>query len=295
MEGKETHHVSDFKKEKVHELAENMKSKTVMVLSIKGLPSAQYQDLKKKLRDKAKIQVAKKSLIDFALDHCGIKELHQLVPFVEESAALLFSDQDAFEISAILSENKSPAKAKEGDLAPEDIKIKAGPTDLLPGPDISALSAVGLAPKVENGKISIMQDKVIVQEGKRISSNVASILAKLDIMPFEVGISPVAAYMGGVVFKDIKIDKAKTMNDLLERFSRVLPFAVEIGYVNAETLDFILGKAGAHEKTITRIITGEPDPEPVAAVQVQEIQTQEEIKPEEPKADASAGLASLFG
>ena len=295
MEGKETHHVSDFKKEKVHELAEDMKSKTVMVLSIRGLPSAQYQDLKKKLRNQAKIQVAKKSLIDFALDHCGIKELHKLVPFVEDSTALLFSDQDAFEISAILSENKSPAKAKEGDISPMDIEIKAGPTELLPGPDISALSSVGLAPKVEKGKIAIMQDKVIVKEGKRISANVASILAKLDIMPFEVGISPVAAYMEGIVYKDIKIDKEKTMGDLLERFSRVLPFAVEIGYVNAETLDFILGKAGANEKVISRIISGEPDPEPVVAAPVEETQTQEETKPEEPKADASAGLASLFG
>ena len=294
MEGKETHQVSDFKKGKVHELADDMKSKTVMVLSIKGLPSAQYQDLKKKLRDKARIKVAKKSLIDFALDHSGIKELHQLVPFVEDSAALLFSDQDAFEISAILSENKSPAKAKGGDIAPTDIEIKAGPTELLPGPDISALSAVGLAPKVENGKIAIMQDKVLVKEGKTISENVASILAKLDILPFEVGITPIAAYMEGVVYSDIKIDKEKTIKDILEKYSRVLPFAVDIGYVNSETLDFLLGKAVAHEKVITRTVTGEPDPEPVAAAPV-ETQTQEETKQEEPKVDASAGLASLFG
>lgn len=297
MEGKETHQVSEFKKQKVKELAEDMKSKTVMVLSIKGLPSAQYQDLKKKLRAKARIKVAKKSLIDFALDHCGIKELHDLVPFVEDSAALLFSDEDAFEISGILSDNKSPARAKEGDIAPTDIEIKAGPTELLPGPDISALSAVGLAPKVENGKISVMQDKVIVKEGKPISADVASILGKLDILPFEVGITPIAAYMEGIVYKDIKIDKEKTMEDLLGQYSRVLPFAVEIGYVNDETLDFILAKAGAHEKTITRVVNGEPDPEPVAAAPVVEDknQTQEETKTEEPKPAAAAGLASLFG
>jgi len=38
----------------------------------------------------------------------------------------------------------------------------------MPGPDISALSAVGLAPKVEGGKIAIMQDKIICKEGKEI-------------------------------------------------------------------------------------------------------------------------------
>ena len=74
-----TTHVSEAKKAKVKELAELMKKKTVMVISVKGLPSAQFQDIKKKLRSKAKIQVVKKSLVKFALDHCGIKELHGLV------------------------------------------------------------------------------------------------------------------------------------------------------------------------------------------------------------------------
>ena len=165
-----------------------------MVISIKGLPSAQFQDIKKKLRGKAKVQIAKKSLVDFALEHCGIKELHDLVPYVDDSTAVLFSDVDAFEISGILADEKSPAKAKAGQIAPCDIEVKAGPTELLPGPDISALSAVGLAPKVESGKIAIMQDKVIVKEGGEISEAVASIMAKLDIIPFEVGVEPVAAF-----------------------------------------------------------------------------------------------------
>lgn len=43
---KETH-VSEAKKKKVKELAEQMKRKTVMIISIKGLPSAQFQDIKK--------------------------------------------------------------------------------------------------------------------------------------------------------------------------------------------------------------------------------------------------------
>ncbi|GAF98927.1 unnamed protein product, partial [marine sediment metagenome] len=196
MAGKKETHVSEEKKQKVKELAELMKKKTVMIVSIKNLPSAQFQDIKKKLRGKAKIQVAKKKLIDFALDHSGIKELHELIPYVEESTAILFSDKDTFEISGILASEKSPSKAKEGQEAPEDIIVHAGPTELLPGPDISALSAVGLAPKVEKGKIHIMQDTVLVKAGEAISSEKASVMAKLDIIPFKIGIEPVASYDG---------------------------------------------------------------------------------------------------
>jgi large subunit ribosomal protein L10 len=256
MTGKKETHVSEAKKQKVKELAELMKKKTVMVISIKGLPSAQFQDIKKKLRNKAKVQVVKKSLVNFALDHSGIKELHELVPYVDDSTAMLFSDSDAFELSGILASEKSPAKAKAGQIAPADIEVKAGPTELLPGPDISALSAVGLAPKVEDGKIAIMQDKVIAKEGDTITEDLASIMAKLDIIPFEVGIEPVAAFDNDdkKVYADIKIDKEAFMETMLSMYGRVLPFAVEIGYINDTTRDFILAKASSHENAIEALI-----------------------------------------
>jgi large subunit ribosomal protein L10 len=247
-------HVSEAKKLKVKELAEQMKRKTVMIISIKGLPSAQFQDIKKKLRSKVKIQVAKKSLVDFALDHCGIKELQKLVQYVDDSTAILFSDEDAFEISGTLSSEKSPAKAKAGQIAPLDIEVKAGPTELIPGPDISALSAVGLAPKVENGKISVMKDKILVREGEVITEALASIMAKLDIIPFEVKIEPVAAYMNGIVYEDIKIDKDETLKELESIFGRTLSFAIEISYVNSDTINYIIGKAGGHEKALEDLI-----------------------------------------
>jgi large subunit ribosomal protein L10 len=289
-------HVSEEKKLRVKRLVANMKKKTVMVISIKGLPSAQFQDIKKKLRSRAKVQVVKKSLVNFALDHCGIKELHDLVPYVEDSTAMLFSDDDAFVISGILSEEKSPAKAKVGMIAPFDIEVKAGPTELLPGPDISALSAVGLAPKVENGKISVMKDKVILKEGEEVTEAVAAIMAKLDIIPFEVGVTPVAAFDGDEkkVYTDIVIDKDAMVATLEYDFGRGFAFAVEMGIVNNETLDTILGKANAEEGILTRVITGEPEPEVVAVVEEKEEEKKEEVK-EEPKQDSAAGLASLFG
>jgi len=286
-----TTHVSNVKKAKVKELAELFKKKTVMVISVKSLPSAQFQDIKKKIRAKAKIQVVKKSLVNFALDHCGVEELKKLVPYVDDSTAMLFSDEDAFVISGMLADQKSPAKAKAGQIAPFDIEVKAGPTELVPGPDISALSAVGLVPKVEKGKIAILKDKVILKEGKEVSAAIASIMAKLGIVPFEVGIDPVAAYMDGVVYADIVIDKVAMVASLEYDFGRAYAFAVDLGIMNDSTLDAILGRAAAHAGVISRVISGEP--EPVAATIVEE-KVVEKVK-EEPKQDAAAGLASLFG
>jgi large subunit ribosomal protein L10 len=286
-------HVSEAKKLKVKELAELMKKKTVMIVSIKGLPSAQFQEIKKKLRDKAQIQVVKKSLIKFALDHSGIKELHDLVPYVEDSTAILFSDSDAFKISGTLADEKSPAKAKAGQIAPKDIEVQAGPTELIPGPDISALSAVGLIPKVENGKISIGKDKIIAKEGDIITEALASIMAKLDIIPFEIGLEPVAAFMEGKVYGDIRIDKTTMIESLENSFGRAIPFAVEVEYVVPETLDYFLGKAKVHEGVITRVVTGEPEPVAEVVLEVKK-EVKKEIKPEK-KEESVAGLANLFG
>ncbi|NPE27075.1 50S ribosomal protein L10 [Methanococcoides sp. SA1] len=288
-------HVSEAKIAKVKELAELMKRKTVMVISVKGLPSAQFQDIKKKIRDKASVRVAKKSVIGHALNENKITELEDLVPYVQDSTAMLFSDEDAFELSGILGNEKSPTKAKAGMIAPFDIEVKAGPTELLPGPDISALSAVGLVPKVENGKISVMMDKVILKEGKEVTEAIASIMAKLDIIPFEVGVEPVAAYMDGVVYGDIKIDVEGAVSDLEYSSGRAFALAVDLGIVNDVTLDSVLGKAASEEGILTRVVTGEP--EPVAEV-VEEAPKEEEKKEEvkeEAKEESAAGLASLFG
>ncbi len=246
-------HVSEEKKKLVERLRELMKKRTLLVASIKSLPGPQFQQIKKKLRTHAVIMVAKKSLIEHALENAD-EEMKKILDYITSDYVLIFSDEDAFELAKILADNTSPAKAKIGQEAPEDIKVEAGPTNLVPGPDISALSAVGLKPKVEDGKISIEEAKVIVKKGEVINEKVASILGKLDITPFKIGIEPLAAFCGGKIYTNIKIDVESVIKDLEEKYSRSLAFAVSLNYLNKETIGFILGKAGVHEKIIDSLI-----------------------------------------
>lgn len=254
MAGKVTTHVSDAKKKTVKELASLMKKKTVMVVSVKGLPSGQFQEIRKKLRGMADLKVAKKNIIDFALEHSGNKELEALIKYIDGNTALLFSDTDAFEIAGFLADNKSPAKAKAGQISDEEIKIEAGPTDLLPGPAITELSSVGLKVKVEGGKIAIQQSHVLVKKGEAINDAKVGILSKLNITPFKVGLEPVAAFLEGKVYSGIKIDKPATLADLKNDYARALGFAVSIAYPTSQTLPLIIGKAGLHEKAIDALI-----------------------------------------
>lgn len=255
-------HVSPEKKEEVKGIINDLNSnKTLMVVSVKGLPSKQFQEIKKKLRDKAKIKITKKSLLRRAMEESKIEGIRPLEEYVSDNCALLYTQEDAFFISGILSKEKSPKKAQAGQEAPNDIEVKAGPTELVPGPDITALSSAGLAPKVESGKIAITQDKVIVKEGEKISEEMASIMAKLDIIPFEVGLEPVAAYMDNKVYDEIKIDFEGTINELEEKYSKALAFAVEISYYAKETIDLMIAKAATHEKAISSLGENKEDSE----------------------------------
>lgn len=279
----------------VKELTDLLKNKkTVLIASIMNIPASQFQEIGKKLRGKAVVKVPKKNLIFRAIDYSGEEAIKDLKRHLKENVAILFSDLDAFELAGELLKNTSPSKAKAGQIAPFDIEVEAGPTDLVPGPAITELGALGIQIQIEKGKISIKDAKVIAKEGQKISAGAADIMVKLDIKPFKVGFVPVCAFdtQEKKLYVDIKIDTEKTIGALKEAHARALPFAVEIGYISEDTITFMIGKAGSHEKKLVKVISGELEVEEAPADEKKEEVKEEK---EEPKVDATAGLAGLFG
>ena len=294
MTNKKTTHVTDRKRKEVKELIDLIKTKNILIASIKNIPASQLQEMTKKLRGKAIVKVPKKSMIFKALNDSGEASVKNIEEKIKENVAVLFSDMDCFDLAAELVKNKSPAKAKAGQEAPEDIEVPAGPTELVPGPAISELGAVGIMIQIDKGKLTIKQAKVVAKKGEKISGPVADILSKLDIKPFTISLVPLAGFDAKEkkVYLNVEIDPEGTIARLKDAFARALPFAVDVGYTSEDTIKFLLQKAGRYANKINRIMTGEP--EPVAVVE--EVK-QEEKKPEkeEPKVDASAGLGALFG
>ncbi len=248
--------IPDAKIKSVQELTNLIKNnKTILLASIKDLPASQFQEIGKKLRGKAIVKVPKKNLIFRALDNSGNEAVKKLKEHIKESVAILFSDLDCFELAGELIKNKSPAKAKPGQEAPENIEIQAGPTDLVPGPAISELGALGIQIQIEKGKIHIKTAKVIAKEGEKISSGAADIMNKLDIKPFSIGFIPLSAFdvKEGKLYLDIEIDREGTIEELKTSFGKALALAVEIGYSSEDTIKFLIGKAGSHEKVLEKL------------------------------------------
>jgi large subunit ribosomal protein L10 len=264
MASKGSAHVPEEKKKLVSELIEKFKnSKTVLIASTNGLPSSQFHSIKKKLRGKAEIMVAKKSIVLRALEKVEKGGIQNLKDLIGADIALFFSDLDAFELSGLLADNESPTKAKPGDISPEDIEIESGPTELMPGPDISALSGVGLKVAVENGKIAIKKGAVIVKSGEEITPEVSSVLGKLGVVPMKVGFEPIGAFdsVSDSVYKDIKIDKKGALEELQTAIGKAFGFAVNLGYVNEKTVGIFIARAGAEGKALSELVKEETSDE----------------------------------
>jgi len=245
--------VPEYKLKQVAALAKAMKeAQTILVASTKKLPSSQFHEIKKKMRGKAAIGVAKKSIMLRAIDAAGKPGLDKLKEHITSDVAIFFSEMDTFALAGMLADNQSNTRAKTGDIAPEDITIEPGPTDLIPGPAISELSGVGLKVAVENGKLAIKIGRTVAKAGEAIKENVASVLGKLNITPMKVGFEPVAAYdtRDGKVYVGIRIDKKGAYEELKDAISKALGFALNVKYVAKETLSFFLGQAAAEESAL---------------------------------------------
>lgn len=242
----------------VKSLADSMKKyRTVLIASCKGLPSSQFHSIKKSLRGTADITMVKKNAAIRAIEATGNKALEDLKKQLTADVAFFFSNLDAFTLSGMLTDNQIPSKARAGDIAPEDLEIQPGPTDLVPGPAISELSGVGLKVAVKEGKLEIIKGAVVAKKGDAIKENVAAVLGKLGISPMRVGFIPVAAYDNNdqKVYVGIKIDKQATLEELRDLVKKALGFAVSVKYPTEQTVRYFIAKASIEEKALSQRLT----------------------------------------
>lgn len=217
---------------------------TIAIGDLSNLPSSTLQRLRKKLQDKIFVRVTKKSLISLALEQSN-KNLSGLKQSLENSIpVLILSSEDPFKLFKLIKENKSSAFAKPNQLSPKDIVIPAGQTNFPPGPIIGELGAIGLQTGVEQGKITIKKEKLIVKENEAIKPEVASVLAKLDIKPIEIGLKLVSIFKDNVIYnrETLDIDEKKYLDELRLANSQAFLLAERIGFISRENVKILLQK-----------------------------------------------------
>ncbi|KHO52826.1 MAG: Ribosomal protein L10 [archaeon GW2011_AR17] len=204
-------YVSDAKKQVVKSLAKQIAEYPIIgLVDMENLPAMQLQKMKQSLRGKVVIVMTKKRLIQYALKQSP-KGLGDLATKIRGMPALIFTKENPFKLYKTLSASKSPAPAKQGQIAPRDVIVPAGKTNFAPGPIIGELGQLGIKAGIEDGKVAIKQDKLLVKEGEVFTQKVAETLTRLNILPMEVGLNVVAVFENGTIF-DRKVLGTKRSN-----------------------------------------------------------------------------------
>ncbi|MGA1821172.1 MAG: 50S ribosomal protein L10 [Thermoplasmatota archaeon] len=241
-------HVAAWKKDVVNKIEDIVRNhQTVAVVRVDRIPGVQLQGIRSNLRGKVNFMVAKQNLIKLALENVNEekKGVTKLSDKLTGQAAILGTDLNPFTLYKLLKENTQPLPAKGGEEAPEDIVIQVGETPFAPGPIVGEFGKVGIPAAIDKGKVVIKKTTTPVKKGGTISSDLALMLTKLEIFPFEAGVVVDLVWEDGIIYEphELDIDMDAYRQDLMSAASMAMNLAIFTAYMTPLTAAPIISKA----------------------------------------------------
>jgi large subunit ribosomal protein L10 len=312
---------AQWKLELVTDLAKRISdNKLIAVASIKGIRNSQLQQIRKDLRQKARIQVVRVRLLEKALDQAKLANSDGFKESATGQVALITTAESPLRLYEMLNHTKQKAPARGGEIADQDIIIEAKETSFPPGPMVSEFQKAGLSTAIEKGKIVIKKDTVFVKKGDVISKEKAKLMEKLEIFPLTVGLDLLGAYGEGTFYSKESI--SITVNDIMGYVAtaysqakqtalqsmflvpEIIPellirgriaaeaLSIETGFIDEKNMDIFILKAIREANALLTEVEGG------TAEEIKE-EKKEINKPEESskntEEDVSQGLGALFG
>jgi large subunit ribosomal protein L10 len=318
-------HVSEEKIQAVQRIAKLVDDYPIIaVVDMQNLPARNLASMRKKLRDKVVIGMAKKRIILKALEQSKKEGIGGLTQHMKGSPALLFTRDNPFALFKTLKANQSKAPIKGGQIAPYDLVVPAGPTSFPPGPIIGELGQLGIKAGIDQGKVVIKQDAVLARAGQPVSDKAAAFLTRMGIEPMRIGLNLTVTYENGEITPGqfLDIDEEKFMRDLQACVMEAKSLALNAAIPNKDNIDTLIQKAhydAAGLALEANLITDENGREILSKAYYQamgvakylpadmqaEMGAQVAVaapaaaeaapEKEEKEEDAAAGLGSLFG
>ncbi|KAJ4462711.1 putative 60S acidic ribosomal protein P0 [Paratrimastix pyriformis] len=282
----------------------------IMVVSIDHVPSNMMAQIRHSLKGQAELLCGKNSIVRYALKHIpDAAGLDLLMDNVRGSIGLIFSNADLKGVRDAIAKNKVPAPAKAGNFADNDVVIPKGNTGLEPT-QTSFLQALNIATKINKGTIEILNDVTLIKKGAKIGGSEATLLAKLNIMPFFYEMRCKQIFEAGSMFPAdiLDITDDQLMTAFHEASANVAALALGVNIPTAASLRFIISNAFQNVAAVS-LATGFAIPQlaaataaPAAAAPAHEekpVEKKGKKEPEKPKEpepveDDGAALGGLF-
>ncbi|BBL45306.1 50S ribosomal protein L10 [Nanobdella aerobiophila] len=225
------------------------KNHLLAIANLVETPTSALQKIRKNLKSQGfYLKTVRKNLFIRTLKNLNDKNLESLIKELEENKKITIlliipsKEINPFILNKILEENRSYRAARIGDILEDDVMIKAGPTNLTPGPVLTELKKYNIKTKVENGKIAIAEDCIVAKKGTKVDEGLASLLQKFNITPIPVKVRLLLFYDGKVLYNQevLSTPLEKYLEELNLAFKYSLGLSINIGYPTKENINILL-------------------------------------------------------
>jgi len=211
----------------------------ILIVGVDNVGSNQMQKVRVALRGKAIVLMGKNTLIrKIVRDRLAANpKLEALLPLVVGNMGFVFTNENLSNVRKTILENKVPAAAKSGSLAPADVFIPAGPTGLDPG-QTGFFQALNIATKIVKGAIEIVNEVHLIKIGDKVTASHVALLDKINIRPFFYGFKVTDVYEDGTVYSAAILDMSQ--DQLMDKFlwgvRKAAAISLAIGYPTAASV-----------------------------------------------------------
>jgi len=211
----------------------------VFLVGVDNVGSNHMQKIRHALRGKGEILMGKNTMIRKVMRGFIAQNpaFEPVIPLVRGNIGFVFVKEDLGEVKKILLANKVAAPAKAGGLAPCDVVVPAGNTGLEPTMT-SFFQALNIQTKISKGQIEITANVNLIKEGTKVGTSEAALLQKLDIKPFQYGLSIKNVYDNGTLYDAKVLDLSD--EDIVAKFQtgvkNIAALGLQIGYPTVASL-----------------------------------------------------------
>eukprot|EP00611_Tribonema_gayanum_P026922 TRINITY_DN651_c1_g1_i3.p2 TRINITY_DN651_c1_g1~~TRINITY_DN651_c1_g1_i3.p2 ORF type:complete len:216 (-),score=100.48 TRINITY_DN651_c1_g1_i3:197-844(-) len=160
------------------------------------------------------------------------------------NVGFIFTNGDLGKVREVIEENRVPAPARVGAVAPVDVFVPPGPTGCDPG-QTSFFQVLQIPTKIAKGQIEITNEVHLVKKGDKVGNSEAVLLTRLSIRPFTYGLVIELVYDNGSIFEAAVLDL--TDDDLRARFvgavRNVAAASLALGYPTLASLPHSIANA----------------------------------------------------
>ncbi len=246
------------KQKEVEGVYNKIKGKNVYVANLERIPTNLIKRLKNELKE-AELIIRPKNILRRALEKANIKEL---IPHLQGQVCLVVSEVDPFKLSLRLKAIYEESFVKKGMKVKEDVVLPEGPTLLMPGPEMTELSEMGVPVNPKGGKVNILKPTTILKKGEVASKKIADLLFKIGIKPVKLYLELISAYENGIIFTREQLDfnAEEYINKLVQAYQNATNLSFNAKIINKSTIETFLREAFNHARNLAieaNIITKE--------------------------------------